>query len=43
MNSNHYIVWNMSGTYYDAIMNMCPASVWTDGEFEDYFAMMTGA
>lgn len=43
MNSNTYIVWNMSGAYYDALMNSCPSWVWTDAEFEDYFQMMTGA
>ena len=43
MNKNTYIVWNMSGAYYDALMNSCPAWVWTDEEFEDYFQMMTGA
>jgi hypothetical protein len=42
MNTNCYIVCNLSGIHYDAIMNTCPAWVWTDAEFEDYFAMMTG-
>ena len=42
MNTNTYIVWNLNGFYYDHIMNNCPSWVWTDEEFEDYFAMMTG-
>lgn len=43
MNTNQYIVGNMSGAYYDALMQACPGWVWTDQEFEDYFQMMTGA
>jgi hypothetical protein len=43
MNTNTYIVHNMSGVYYDMLMNSCPAWVYSDQEFEDYFAMMTGA
>jgi hypothetical protein len=39
----HLIYNNLSGIHYDAIMNSCPSWVWTDQEFEDYFAMMTGA
>jgi hypothetical protein len=37
-----YAIYNMSGAYYDAIMNSCPAWVWTDEEFDDWFYSQIG-
>ncbi|MFZ9454936.1 MAG: hypothetical protein ACO27Q_06875 [Bacteroidia bacterium] len=31
------IVFGMNGHFYDAIMNRCPAWVWTDADFDDWF------
>jgi len=37
-----YAIWGMSGAYYDAIMNSCPAWVWTDTEFDDWLFSQIG-
>lgn len=37
-----YVVWAMSGAYYDAIMNSCPAWVWDCDGFEDWFYSQIG-
>ncbi len=42
MNTTARLYWDLSGAYYDGIMQACPSWVWTDQEFDDYFNMMTG-
>lgn len=35
-------IWGMNGGYYDAIMQACPAWVWTDQDFENWFYSQIG-
>ena len=37
-----FAIWGMNGHYYDAIMQSCPAWVWTDQDFDDWFLSQIG-
>lgn len=37
-----FAIWGMSGGFYDAIMQSCPAWVWTDQEFDDWLFSQIG-